>query len=228
MTSGSVVPLSGTYSSNGFNVAGGGYAIVAAVGSGGLTGTGTTPGGQQATVSAPTAPPVSAPPPADPSGTYKGTFRIETIGEFKNTLPNGTVSLDCTFNAVITGTLTMEVHNNGSGQIRAHLTADSLDTYTNATCPGTWVNTVSMPGSGLDFQGPATSLQFGRVIVGQGGTTVKGPVTRAEAFSGPISGNLIVGTVWRSFYFTALNPNTGETHVESYPMSGTTVTLTRQ
>jgi hypothetical protein len=226
-TSGSAVPLSGTYSGIGFNVSGGGYTIVAAAGTGGLSGTGIAPGGQAATISAPPAPTVTAPPPADPSGTYKGTFRIETGMQFKNTRADGTSIVNCTYTAVVVGTLTMEVHNNGGGQVRAHLTVDSLDTYTPATCPWTQVDTVSM-WSGLDFQGPATSLQFGRVQAGPGGSDKKGWVTRVDAFSGAISGNSIVGTAWRSFNFTTPVGTSGETHVEAFPMSGVIVTLTKQ
>lgn len=227
-STGSPVALSGTYGGSGFNVAGGGYAIVAAVGGGGLTGTGTAPGGQQATVSAPPGPTVSAPPPADPSGTYKGTFRIETIGLFKNTLANGNVSINCTNSVVIAGSLTMDVQNKGGGQISAHLVAATVDTTTPATCPGTQVGSVSIPFSGLDFQGSATGLQLGRVNSGPGGSDGKGFITRIEAFSGAISGTSIVGTVWRSFNFTTPIGTSGETHVEGYPMSSVAVTLTRQ
>jgi hypothetical protein len=225
---GGAVPLAGSYSGNGFTLTGGGYAIAATAGSGGLTGTGTAPGGLQATLSVPAAPPTTAPPPADPSGTYKGSFRIDTVLRFRNTLANGTVTVDCTNIVVITGSLTMEIQNKGGGQVLAHLIAATVETTTPGTCLGSQTNTLAIPFSGLDFQGTGASLQLGRVNSGPGGGDGRGTITRLEAFSGAISGNTIVGTVWRSFNFTTPVFNAGETHVESFPMSGATVILTRQ
>ena len=83
---------------------------------------------------------------------------------------------------------------------------------------------IAFPSSGLDFTGSATNLQLGRVNSGPSGA---GTVIRGEAFSGAISGSTIVGTVSRSFNFTTSTSNPGEIHVESYPNSGASVTLTR-
>lgn len=225
--SGSVVLLTGTFAANVFSMTGGGYAISATVGGGGsVSGTGTAPGGQPVVVNAPTPPPATTPPPADPSGTYTAPFRIDAVQIFKNTFANGNVNTNCTFNVAIAGTLTIDVTNKGSGQVRAHLAASWVETTTPRSCPFQG-STLSLT-SGLDFQGAATNLQFGRINSGPGGSNNAGTVTRAETFSGAISGSSIVGTVSRSFNFTTTTTNPGETHVSSYPNTGSSVTLTRK
>lgn len=81
--------------------------------------------------------------------------------------------------------------------------------------------------SGLDFQGPVTNLQAGRIETGVGGNGL-GTITRTQGFSGVVSGNTILGTVSRSFNFTTpIATNPGETHFEGYPVSSASVTLTR-
>lgn len=221
-SSGSVVPLSGTYASSVFTVSGGGYSIVASVSGGSITGTGTAPGGLAAVVNAPAPAATAAPPPADPSGTYTGTFRIDAVQTFKNTFANGNVSTNCRFNIAITGTVVIDVQNKGNGQVYAHLTTTGQESETSRTCsfPFTGVGGTA----GYDFQGSATNLQFGRAGSGSSGS---GTVARTESFSGAIGVGEIVGTISRSFNFTTPTSTPGETHVEGYPTSSASVRLTR-
>ncbi len=219
----SVIPLAGTFLNGIFTVTGGGYAITATVSGGTITGNGTAPGGQTAQVSSPTPAPVTTPAPADPSGTYKGSFRFDTTAAFVNTgVPR--TAINCNYKVAIAGTLTMDVTNRGNGAVDAHLIASWTETSSPGTCPVTGV--INIPTSGLDYSGTATSMQFGRLNAGTGpGGT--GSLTRGEYFSGAISGNTIVGTVSRSFNFTAPTTVAGETHTEGYPVTGVSVTLTR-
>jgi hypothetical protein len=223
-TGGSVVPLSGTYGGGVFTVSGGGYAIVASVSGGSITGSGTAPGGLAAVVNAPAPAATAAPPPADPSGTYTGPFRIDAVQTFRNTLSNGTVTVNCRFNIAITGTLVIDVQNKGNGQVQAHLATTGQESETSRTCsfpPGAG----GISGSaGYDFQGSATNLQFGRAGSGPAGS---GTVARVESFSGAIGAGEIVGTISRSFNFTGTTSTPGETHVEGYPTSSASVRLTR-
>ena len=225
-TGGAAVPLSGTFSAGVFSMAGGGYGLTATVSGGGISGSGTAPGGLPTVVSAQAPPPPAVPPPSDPSGTYRGSFRIDTVLVFRNTFPSGGVS-QCTFNLAIIGTLTMDLQNLGSGQVKGHLAANWQETEVSRTCSFAFTG-VGVMTSGIDFQGPVTNLQVGRVESGTGGGDGRGTITRTQGFSGVVSGNTILGTVSRSFNFTTpIATNPGETHVEGYPVSSVSVTLTR-
>lgn len=223
-SSGSVVPLSGTYASSVFTVSGGGYSIVASVSGGSITGTGTAPGGLAAVVNAPAPAATAAPPPADPSGTYTGPFRIDAGATFKNTLANGTVTVNCRINIAITGTLVIDVENKGNGQVYAHLKTTGQESETSRTCSFGAGGGGTSGSAGYDFQGSATNLQFGRV---SSGTSGSGTIARTESFSGAIGVGEIVGTISRSFNFTSPTSTPGETHVEGYPTSSASVRLTR-
>lgn len=193
---GSVVPLSGTYGSGVFSVSGGGYSIVASVSGGSITGT----------------------------GTYTGSFRIDAVQTFKNTLSNGTVRIDCRFNIAIIGTLVIEVQNKGNGQVQAQLITTGQESETSRTCSFPSGAGASIGSAGYDFQGAATNLQFGRAGSGVSGS---GTVARAEAFTGAIGAGEIVGTISRSFSGTGTTSTPGETHFEGYPTTGASVRLTR-
>ena len=191
---------------------------------GSITGTGTAPGGLAAVVNAPAPAATTAPPPADPSGTYTGTFRIDTVQTFKNTYANGNVNTNCRFNIAITGTLVIDVENKGNGQVYAHLKTTGQESETSRTCSfPSGVGAIVGP-AGYDFQGSATNLQFGRAGSGAVGL---GTVSRAESFSGAIGVGEIVGMISRSFNFTTATAVPGETHVEGYPTSSASVRLTR-
>ena len=177
------------------------------------------------THAAATPPVTSTPAPADPTGTYTGSYRIDTVQTFRDRFQSGTTNTtsSCTFNISITGTLKMDVANKGNGQVSAHLTATSLEAETARTCSFPFTSPGS-GSSGLDFQGPATNIQMGRT---NSGPVSNGTVTRIEGFSGAIGGNSIVGTVQRSFNFTTTTSAAGQTHIDSYPSSSASVTLTK-
>lgn len=224
-TGGSVVPLTGTYSTNTFNVSGGGYTISATVSGGNIAGTGTAPGGLSAVVSAPAPPAAPTPAPADPSGTYRASVRIDAVEIFRNTFASGSVNTNCTFNLAITGNLTIDVQNAGNGQVGAHLTSTWQEAETSRTCAFGFTAPGILTARALDFQGSATNIQMGAAESGPSG---QGTVVRTQGFSGAIGTGQIVGTISRSFNFTTSTSNPGEVHVEAYPTSSTTVTLTRQ
>lgn len=217
---GEVVPLAGTLSGGSVTVSGGGYSINAAAGaSGGLVGTGTAPGGLAAAVTAPPIPPVTAPAPADPSGTYTGTFQMTTTLRHRNTAPSGQVVAACNVPVVISGTATLDIERLSNGQLESHLeTQWSEIAQGTGTCPAGYTYSMNFF-SGLDFIGSAGSLITGRVLT-------SGGVTRTEAFTGAVSGNTVVGTIFRSFQYTV--PVTGAIHVEGFPNVSAAMTLTRQ
>lgn len=224
-TGGSVVPLTGTYSTGTFNVSGGGYTISATVSGGNIAGTGTAPGGLSAVVSAPTPAAAPTPAPADPSGTYRGSVRIDAVEIFRNTFASGAVNTNCTFNLAITGNLTIEVQNVGNGQVGAHLTSTWQEAETSRSCAFAFTPPGTLAARALDFQGSATNIQMGATESGAAG---QGTLVRTQGFSGAIGTGQIVGTISRSFNFTTPTSNPGEVHVEAYPTSSATVTLTRQ
>lgn len=160
---------------------------------------------------------------SDLSGTYRGSFRIDTVQTFRNTSSNGTVTLSCTFNMALVGTLVIDVENKSGGQVSAHLEANWSESEVSRTCPFA----AGAPGqffSGLDFQGSAAALVFNRSLSGPAGA---GTVARTEAFTGAIlSGGTITGSISRSFSATGPIPN-GAQHFEGYPNSSVAVTLTR-
>lgn len=217
---GDVVPLTGTVTGSSVTVNGGGYSVSAVAGaSGGLVGTGTAPGGLTAAVTAPPTPPVTVPAPADPTGTYTGTFQMTTTLKHRNTNPSGQVIAACQVPVVIAGTATLHLNRRSDGQLESHLETRWTElSQGNGTCPAGYSYSQN-EFSGLDFIGSAGSLMAGRVLTGGG-------VTRTEAFTGAVSGNTVVGTIFRSFHFTV--PVTGAVHVEGFPSVSTAITLTRQ
>jgi hypothetical protein len=165
----------------------------------------------------------TSPTPGDLSGTYRGSFRIDTVTEFRNTSANGTVTLRCTFNIALVGTLVIDVENRSGGQVSAHLAANWSESEVSRTCPFA-SGTALQLSSGLDFQGPPAALLFNRSLSGPGGGSLT--VTRTEGFTGAISGGTITGSISRSFSATGPIPN-AEQHFSGYPVSSVAVTLTR-
>jgi len=209
-----------------FNVTGGGYTITAAVsGAGALTGTGTAPGGLSADVAAAQPPAASQPVPANPAGTYTGSFRIDTVEKYSETNPNQSVPFfTCTVDVAITGTLKLIVTNTGNGQVNGDL-ASAWTEKPGATNCGFGFATVSQT-SGLDYDGPPTNLQFGRTESGLDGFET---VTRVHGFSGVISGNTVIGTMFLSLSVTGKNhQGAGPGNVSTgWPTVSTSVTLTK-
>jgi len=162
--------------------------------------------------------------PGDPSGTYRGTFRIDTVSTFRNTLANGTVTFNCTFNIAITGTLVIDVENKGGGQVYAHLTTTAQESETSRTCSFPLSARPTGGFAGYDFQGSAASLQLGRTDTGTSG---RNALTSSESFAGSIGTGEIAGTFSKSFSGSGATATPGETHVEGYPLSSASVRLTR-
>jgi len=217
---GDVVALAGTVTGSTVTVNGGGYSVSAVAGAnGGLVGSGTAPGGLTAAVTAPPTPPVTAPAPNDPSGTYTGTFQMTTTMRHRNTAPSGQVIAFCSVPVVISGTATLDIERLSNGQLESHLDTRWSEVAQGAgTCPAGYTYSMNFL-SGLDFIGSSGALVTGRAL-----TT--GGVTRPEAFTGAVSGNTVVGTIFRSFHYTV--PVTGAIHVEGFPNVSATMTLTRQ
>lgn len=165
----------------------------------------------------------TSPSSGDLSGTYRGSFRIDTVQTFRNTSANGTVTINCTFNIALVGTLVIEVENRSGGQVSAHLATSWSESEVSRTCPFA-SGTALQLSSGLDFQGAPAALLFNRSTSGPAGG---GTVTRTEGFTGAIIfGGTITGSISRSFSFTGPIPN-GAQHFEGYPNSSVAVTLTR-
>jgi hypothetical protein len=239
-SSGTMVPLSGTYSNGTFNVSGAGYTIVAQVASTptgtSISGTATVPGGGSVPVTAPAPLPVTGPPPANPVGTYVGTYQIVTTGSLINRrISDNNVEQNCVFNVVINGSLSLRLFNVlPNGLTQSELTSSWTESATanvSPTCgvgPANSWGTIS-PGSGIaGFEGPATSLVYGHagsIAMGQGTNT------RAEAYLGTVSGDTVVMKVSRSFQFASsfTSVTAGPiTSVMGYPTASVTTTLTKQ
>ena len=62
----------------------------------------------------PTSPTTSSTAPA--AGTYRGTFRIDTVETLRNTIADGRVAPDCPFNVALVGTLTIDVDPRGTAR----------------------------------------------------------------------------------------------------------------
>lgn len=219
-----VVQLTGTVADGLYQVGGGGYTISAAVDDqGSVSGSGSAPGGLSASLSPAASPPATSPVPNNPSGSYTGTFEINTVLRHRNTNTQGAPMGGCNLNIVMNGTLAMEIESLGDGRVEAHLTSSWQERGVPGGSCTHQHTTLNLGPSGLDFIGPASNLQLGRT---ESGTVAQGIVTRTEGFSGAISGNTIVGTVYRAFNYTT--PIPGGTHMEAWPTSTTTVTLTKQ
>jgi len=158
----------------------------------------------------------------DPSGTYRGSFRIDTVQTFRNTSANGTVTTDCTYNIAVVGTLVIDVENRSGGQVSAHLAASWSESEVSRTCPFA-SGTALQLSSGIDFQGAPAALLFNRSLSGPNGSLT---VTRAEGFTGAISAGTITGSISRSFSATGPISN-GQQHFSGYPVSSVAVTLIR-
>lgn len=219
-TGGDAVPLTGTVTGTSASVSGGGYAIAASANAaGGLSGTGTAPGGLGASLAAPPIPAGPTPPSSNPTGTYTGTFQIETTIRHKNTNPSGQVIASCSAPVRISGTLTLHLSRRSDGLLDSHLESRwSEVALTPGSCPPFYTYSQNEY-SGIDFLGSAASLVAGKVLR-------IGALTKTEAFYGSVSGNSVVGVVHRSYHTTIPIPE--GTHVEGWPDVATSVTLTRK
>ncbi len=221
MTSGGgAVPLSGTVTGTSVALNGGGYTIGgSANAAGGLVGTGTAPGGLSASMAAPPIPPTSTPAPANPTGTYTGTFQMQTTIKNRNTNPSGQVIAACEAPIRISGTLTLHLSRRSDGLLDSHLESRWTEVATSpGSCPPFYSYNQSEY-SGIDFLGSTASLVAGKVLR-------IGALTKTEAFYGAVSGNTVVGVVHRSYHTTIPIPE--GTHVEGWPDVATSVTLTRK
>ena len=235
-SNGDVISLTGTFSGDTFSVSGFGYTIVATVTSTStgtsISGTATLPGGGTAAVTAPPPLPVTGPPPADPLGTYTGTFRIDTAAtQVNRKASDDTIVLNCSFNIVVNGQLSLRIFNvTGSGLVQSELTSSWTESGTSSMCPNVpWSNS-SVPSRIAGFEGPASTLVYGRVDQFPSDTG-QGTATRAESFVGAVSANTVVMKISRSFKFVnQLNTtqNGLVNAVQQYPTVSVTVTLTKQ
>lgn len=225
---GEIVPLSGTYSGGSFSVTGGGYAIAANVGAtGSLSGTGTAPGGDTGAVS-PLYTGSTAPPPSNPTGSYVGTFEMFTTLRSRNVTPTGALIGTCIHPVRITGDLLMHVSQVGqSNQVTGHLDVTWRERPNGgSTCPPGFSHIVD-DYYGIDFDGVATGLHPVRTHTGPAGPGNAGSFTRTVGFSGMVSGNTVVGTVFLTMNFTTPVPE--GIHTENFsPAPSATVTLTRR
>lgn len=242
LTSGSSIPLSGTFNGGTFSVSGAGYTIVATVTNAAtgtsISGTATVPGGGTVPVTSPPPLPVTGPPPASPVGTYTGTFHIETPGSFVNRRASDDVVVqDCRYDVIIDGTLSLRLFNvlpNGLAQ--SELTSSWTERGLGSVSPTCGVGGANVwgtisPGQGFAaFEGPPSSLVYvhAGVTPNANGT---GSLTRSESYLGAVSGNTIVMRVSRSFQFTSQINTTINglvNSVQGYPTVSVTVTLTKQ
>ena len=228
---GVTVSLTGTFSGNTFSVSGGGYFITATVTNNSLSGSATVPGGGSAAVGTPAPPPVQSPPPATPSGTYVASYRFDIPSTYVNTLvSDGSVAISCTYTAVVTGDLSLEISNGANGDVAARLTNNWVETEGDRTCPfavyGAPITPVSP--SVTEYEGPAATLTFGRADQGPGQNGT-GVVVRSESFVGAVSGTTVVARVSRSFRFTnSTSAAPPRNHVSGYPTVSATVTLAKR
>jgi len=225
---GTVVPLSGTYSGSSFQVTGGGYAITASVSSTGtLTGSGTAPGGSTGAV-APLDTTATAPPPSNATGSYYGTFDMTTTLRSRNTTAGGALIGTCSFPVRITGNLVMNVTqvSSQSPQVTGHLDITWNEQRSGqGSCPPFTFNQNDY--HGIDFDGVVTGLNPARVATYAAGPGNAGKVTRTQGFSGTVSGNTVVGTVYLMMDFATPVPE--GMHYEVFaPAPSASVTLTRR
>lgn len=226
--SGDLVALEGTFADGAFDVSGGGYSFTATVGNTGISGMGTAPGGEAATVAPIPLPPGSAPPGSITRGVYRGSFTATTVFSARQTSPSGAVVGACNLSFVLNGTLELEVEEVQGSDVSTHLDLRWTETGTagvgpGGTTPACGQGTGSSQAIGLDFDGPAGRLQYMRMQTGRSGS---GSVTRTQGFSGAPSGNAIVGTVILAYKGTVPIPQ--GTNTETYPVTRVTVTLTRR
>lgn len=223
---GIAVPLSGTYSGSSFNVTGSGYEITAnATSTGALSGTGTAPGGATATVQ-PISVPVTAPPPSNPTGTYKGTFEMFTVLKSRNVDLNGQPKGACQLPLRVAGDLTMHVSAIGGDQVEGHLDVNWREHSSGiGTCPAFFTHNHT-DYFGIDFGGTSTMLNPVRSDTYAAGPTNSGTLVRSVGFTGAVSGNTVVGTLFITMNFQT--PVSDGTHYESFsPIPTVTVTLQR-
>jgi hypothetical protein len=240
-SNGDVVTLSGTFSGGTFSVSGGGYSVVAAVTitptSTSISGTATLPGGGTAAVTPPAGLSGTSPPPGNPAGTYSGTFRITTSASFVAQRADLSVPpfINCTYNVTVDGKLTVWIPGVlASGLVQAQLDSSWTETIGTSNCPASVglnaVGPVSPPAGTAYFEGPAGSLVFGRVNQGPGANGA-GTITRAETFTGAVSGSTVVMKVSRSYQAaSSFTNNIGVlfNQVEGYPTVSVLTTLTKQ
>src|SRR3954462_7873851 len=109
LSDGTSITLSGTYNAGSFQLSGSeGYAVTASVSGGVLSGTVTTPLGSAAVTPLGFAVPAT-PPSSTPNGEYVGTYSMTANGFFNNTTVSTGATRACSFQVVITGTLTLAV-----------------------------------------------------------------------------------------------------------------------
>lgn len=247
-STGEVISLTGTFSNGTFNVSGFGYTIVATVTSTSagtsISGTATVPGGGTAPVTPPPPLPVTSPPPANPVGTYSGTFHIETTMTTENRrVSDNSLELNCIFAITIDGTLSLRLFNVlANGLTQSELTTTRKEVRSPTSCklgtvalptvpPSVMAQNISPSGSNTaGFEGPASSLVYGRVFQGPNDNG-QGVITEVESYVGAVSGNTVVMKVSRSHKFTNAFTSTSAgpiTSVQVYPTVSVTVPLPKQ
>ena len=239
-SNGQFVTLSGSFSGGTFTVSGSGWSVSATVATSNtsITGTVTAPGGATVPVTSPAAPQGTGPAPSNPVGTYVGTFSIVTTGTQINTrVSDNSVVQNCSFSVVINGTLSLRLFNVlANGLVQSELTSSWSEIGTGTVSPtcgptaaNSWGTIAPSPGI-IGFEGPASSLVYGRVdrSAGPGGS---GTITRPETFVGAVSGTTVVMQISRSFQFVnQLNTtqNGVVNAVMGYPTISVVTTLVKQ
>jgi hypothetical protein len=226
--SGKLVSLSGTYAGGSFSVIGDGYNITATVGTtGNMNGNATVPGGAPAAVNPVNTAQATAPPPGNPTGTYKGTFEMYTTLKSRNEAPDGRLIGTCNYPLRITGDLTMHVSKPGSSpDVEGHIDMNWREQSAGgSTCPPVFVHNAT-DYHGIDFEGTVTGLNPVRTLTMPAGPGNAGTLVRTQGFSGAVSGNTVIGTVFLTMSFKTPVPE--GVHYESFaPAPKVTVTLTK-
>jgi len=225
---GASVPLAGTYSGGTFQVTGGGYTIDASVNTaGGLTGSGTAPGGDTGAVT-PLFTGTTALPSSNPTGSYTGTFSMTATVRSRNTTNAGTLIGLCQAPVVLSGSVLMNLTRVGtSDQVTGYLEINWTERNSgNGTCPSGFSHNENSF-LGIDFDGHSTAIHPFKAYSMPSGPGRAGTLTRAHGFSGTVSGNTVVGTLFMTMDFRTPVPE-GMHYSAFGPVPSVQVTLTRQ
>jgi hypothetical protein len=157
-------------------------------------------------------------------------------------ISDNSLELNCIFDVTTEGTLSLRIFNVlSNGMVQSELTSSWSEARRPASCklgdvklaavpPSVFAESISPSAGVAGFEGPASSLVYGRVLQGPNNNG-QGVITDVEGYVGAVSGSTVVMTVSRSHQF--VNSFTSVTagpinSVMVFPTASVTTILTKQ
>jgi hypothetical protein len=151
--------------------------------------------------------PVPPAPTTPTPGAYVGPYRLLTTETYRNStgaldpVTKNPIPFTCQFNLEINGTVTVTTQGSG-GTFEADVNDSFTETQLSTTCPFAHPNAGTLSGGAVDYKGSPSAIRA------QTSNTITGNPSgsRTHDFSGALNGNIITGTVTKTFSSSGTPP----------------------